>query len=268
MPQWPSWRITRYRDPHPTLFIWPFALNAEFILILAALLTSLTAAIGGIAGGVVLITVMPGLLPVSAIVPIHGLVQIVSNVSRTALGIRHIEWRIVRAYALGTIVGAAIGSQVVPYFSWEHLPLALGAFILVLTWMPRFEAAPRIPGVFTILGTVQSALSLFVGVTGPLNMPFLLREDLGRDRTVITHAVQMTAMHGAKVVTFGILGFAFFDYWRLVLGMAAGAAAGSWAGTQLREYVPEHIFRIGIKILLTALCLRIILQAVGFDLVP
>ena len=244
------------------------SLPTELILIPIAFFTSLTAAIGGIASGVVLISAMPGLLPAPAIVPIHGLVQITSNVSRALLGLRHIEWRIVRSYALGTVIGAAIGSQIVPYIAWDYFPIALGLFILAFTWMPRLNGVPKVPGTFMILGAVQSALSLFIGVTGPLNMPFLLRKNLGRDRTVITHSVQMTSMHTAKVITFGLLGFTFAAYWQLVTGMALGAVAGSWAGTQLRDYVPEHIFRVGVKALITLLCVRMILKAIGITQVP
>jgi uncharacterized membrane protein YfcA len=126
--------------------------------------------------------------------------------------------------------------------------------------MPKPSAARRLPGRFALLGAVQSALSLFIGVGGPLNMPFLLREELGRDRTVITHAAQMTTMHVLKVATFGLLGFALAPYLQLVLGMAVAAALGSWAGTQVRGRVPETWFRHGVRILVTGLALRMLVR--------
>ena len=234
---------------------------AELTLIPFAFLTSLTAAIGGVAGGIVLISVMPGLIPAAAIVPVHGIVQIASNVSRAAFGIRHVEWRIFRLYAAGAVFGALLGSQIVPYVSWDNVPLILGAFILVFTWMPKIGNAPELPGKFTILGFFQTSLSLFIGIGGPVNMPFLLRENLGRDRTVITHSVQMTTMHSLKVITLGILGFAFSPYWKLILGMVVAATAGSWLGTKLRGRIPEELFRQGLKVLITLLALRMILKA-------
>jgi uncharacterized membrane protein YfcA len=234
---------------------------AELTLIPFAFLTSLTAAIGGIAGGVILISVMPGFLPAEALIPVHGIVQIASNVSRAAFGIRHIDWRIFRTYAAGAVVGALLGSQIVPYISWDNMPLILGAFILLFTWIPRIGSAPDLPGKFAILGMFQTSLSLFIGIAGPLNMPFLLRENLGRDRTVITHSVQMTTMHLLKVITLGVLGFAFGPYLGLTAGMVAAATAGSWLGTKLRGKIPEEVFRIGIKILITILGVRMILRS-------
>ncbi|MDA0991810.1 MAG: sulfite exporter TauE/SafE family protein [Verrucomicrobia bacterium] len=235
---------------------------SELILIPAAFITSMTAAIGGIAGGVMLIAIMASFLPAAAVIPIHGLVQITSNVSRALLGMRHIQWRIVRDYSIGCVIGALLGSRLVPLFSWDNLPLLLGAFILLFTWMPKPRGKARWPLTFGALGVVQTALSLFVGVAGPLNMPFLLRDDLGRDRTVITHSVQMTAMHLMKVATFGLLGFAFGPYLQLVIGMTAGAILGSWTGTRVRAYVPEQFFRHAVRILITILALRMLVQGV------
>lgn len=237
--------------------------SSELILITASFLTSLTSAIGGIAGGVMLIAVMPSFLPPAAVIPIHGFIQITSNVSRALFGIRHIQWRIVRDYGVGCVIGALIGSRLVPLFSWDNLPLLLGVFILLFTWMPKPSGEAKWPLKFGVLGVLQTALSLFIGVAGPLNMPFLLREDLGRDRTVITHSVQMTFMHLMKVITFGLLGFAFAPYWQLVIGMTAGAILGSWVGTKVRAYVPENVFRHGVRILITVLALRMLLQGVG-----
>lgn len=224
----------------------------------------MTAAIGGIAGGVMLIAVMPAFLPPAAIIPLHGLVQITSNVSRAVLGARHVQWRIVRDYGAGAVVGALLGSRLVPLFAWDNLPVLLGLFILVFTWMPKLRGEARVPLKFGLLGLVQTAMSLFVGVAGPLNMPFLLRENLGRDRTVITHSVQMTIMHLLKVVTFGLLGFSFSPYLQLVAGMTAGAILGSWVGTRLRSHVPERVFRHAVRVLITLLAMRMLLDGLGW----
>ena len=96
-------------------------------------------------------------------------------------------------------------------------------------------------------------------------MPFLLRENLPRDRTVITHSVQMTSSHAMKILTFGFLGFAFAPYWKLVAGMIASASVGSYLGTQIRGRVPERAFRTALKWLVTLLAVRMILQVIIND---
>ncbi len=239
--------------------------SADWFLIGAACVTSMIAAVGGVGGGVVLIAIMPGFLPASAIIPVHGSVQIASNLSRALLGIRHTDWRVVGQYAGGAVIGALLGSRFLANFEWEIMPLLLGFFILLITWMPGFSNAPNLPAKFALLGAFQTALSLFLGVNGPLNMPFLLRENLPRDRTVITHSVQMTSSHAMKILTFGFLGFAFAPYWKLVAGMIASASVGSYLGTQIRGRVPERAFRTALKWLVTLLAVRMILQVIIND---
>jgi len=235
---------------------------SDLFLIVAACFTSMLAAVAGIGGGVVLIALMPGLLPASAIIPVHGLVQISSNVSRVSFGFRHIEWRLVLQFFGGALIGALIGSQFITDVQWDMMPLFLGGFILVTTWMPKPSGTTRLPAKFVLLGAFQTALSLFVGVSGPINMPFLLHENLGRDRTVITHATQMTGTHTLKVIAFGLTGFVFGPYFLLIGGMILSATLGSFLGTKLRGRVPEAIFRKALKILITLLAIRMILRVV------
>ena len=225
----------------------------------AACITSMIAAVGGVGGGVALIAIMPGFLPAAAIIPVHGLVQIASNLSRALIGLKHTSWRLAGQYAIGAVIGAALGSRFIADFEWETMPLFLGIFILLTTWMPKFSRTPDLPAKFTLLGAFQTALSLFLGVSGPLNMPFLLRENLPRDRTVITHSVQMASSHAMKILTFGFLGFVFAPYWKLVVGMIASASFGSYLGTLIRGRVPEHHFRVFLKWLITLLAVRMIL---------
>ena len=141
------------------------------------------------------------------------------------------------------MLGAAVGSMLVVDIRSDYLPVVIGCFILLITWAPAIRSVPQIPGKFGIIGAVQTFLSLFVGVVGPLNMPFLIREGLSRDRLVITHSTQMTAVHIIKVSTFFLLGFAFAPYLYLMAGMILSATLGSWVGTRWRARVPEALFR-------------------------
>ncbi len=232
----------------------------SLLLIVAAFFSSTLTAIVGVGGGVFLISLMPGLLPVAAIVPVHGAVQLASNVSRAALGFRHIQWALVAAYAVGAAIGAALGSRVVVTVPSVALPVLLGVFILVVTWIPKSWLRFDWPGKFTTVGAVQTFLSLFVGAAGPLVTPVLLREGLSRDRVVVTHGAMMSLLHLLKIVTFGVLGFSLVPYLSLLAGMIGSAFFGSYVGTRLRTKVPEERFRVILKVVLTLLALRLILR--------
>ena len=153
-----------------------------FFLIGVSFLTSTFTAIIGVGGGIALISVMPGLLPTAAIIPVHGAVQLASNASRVFFGLRHIEWRIFWPFAGGSLLGAVVGAQAVGDFSFDDLPLYLGVFILLVIWVPVPSRAFRLPGHFAIFGALQTFLALFVGVAGPLTGAFLASAGLPKDR--------------------------------------------------------------------------------------
>lgn len=230
-------------------------------LLLAALafVSSTLTAVVGVGGGVLLIAVMPGFVPPAALVPLHGVVQLASNASRAAFAVGQIDWRILRLYAAGALVGALLGYRFVPLVPTRSAMLVLGLFVLVTTWLPRPRSGVSLPGTFVTLGVVQTFVSLFVGAAGPLSPPVLLRAGLERDRLVATHAGLMTLLHLLKALVFGMLGFAFAPHAGVLAGMVVGVTAGSWLGTRLRRRVPHERFRQVLRVVLTLLALRLIL---------
>ena len=230
-------------------------------LIGVSFLTSTFTAVIGMGGGIMLISVMPGLLPAAAIIPVHGAVQLASNSSRVLFGLRHIEWRIFWPFLAGAALGAAVGSSAVVRFSFDYLPLYLGLFVLFVTWVPIPKRAFHLPGHFAILGAIHTLLSLFVGVTGPLTNAFLVREELPKDRLVVTHGIVMTATHLFKIIVFGFIGFVYTPYLPLIGGMLVAVTLGSWFGTKIRHHLSEPFFRKVFKTLITLLSIRMIANA-------
>lgn len=231
------------------------------ILTVVSFFTSAFTAVVGVGGGVLLISIMTVFLPAAAVVPVHGMVQLASNASRCLFAPKQIAWSVVRPFIVGLLIGCVAGAQVVVRVPSGFLPVPLACFILLVTWWPDWKKRFRLPGKFLALGFVQAFLTLFVGATGPLNPPVLLRHGLSGGETVVTQALLMTLVHLSKVITFGLLGFAFASYLPLMGGMIVAVTAGSWAGTQLRHKVPEQALKTVIKWLVTLLALRMLLKA-------
>lgn len=237
-----------------------FALDYS-ILLLSALLTSIISGFAGVAGGILLLAVMSIFLPASALIPIHGLVQLGSNSSRVFLLWKHIDRKIIPLYLLGGVLGAAIGSQVVVSVEGQLYSLALGTFILIVTWLPRFKSTPKIPGKWMFIGVGATFLSLVFGAIGPLLAPFFLRERISKESLVVTKATCQMIGHLYKTIVFGFLGFAFADYSDLLIGMLAAVVLGNYIGKQLLGKVDDRIFRQVLKWMITALAVRMIVIA-------
>ncbi|MBN2644001.1 MAG: sulfite exporter TauE/SafE family protein [Desulfuromonadaceae bacterium] len=232
-----------------------------FWLMGASFCSSAITAILGAGGGLLLISLMAVALPVAAIVPVHGVAQLASNISRGLFALSHIQWTLVRPFLAGCALGTVAGSHLLVRFPTDFLPVPLGLFILIMTWLPQVKRRFWLPGRFFSLGLAQAVLTLFVGATGPLNMPFLLREGLSRDQIVVTGSALMTIVHLVKIVAFGLLGFAFSPYWPLIVGLVIAVTLGSYAGTRLRTHVSEALFARIYKLVITLLAGRMIIKA-------
>jgi uncharacterized membrane protein YfcA len=108
----------------------------EYWLIPIALFTSAIAGVFGMGGGVPLITLMPGLVPAAAIIPLHAATQLASNASRALFGWRHIDRSLILPFLVGGVAGATVGAQLFQQLDLHWLPAMMGVVILLITWIP------------------------------------------------------------------------------------------------------------------------------------
>ena len=234
-----------------------------FVLCFVSLLGSLIAGALGLGGGALVLATMANLLPPTALVPIHGVVQLGSNLSRALLSWRETLMSIVTPFFIGTILGAAIGAQFVVALPKSWLQLVLAAFILVSTWLPNLQSRSASKVKFFFVGVLTTIVTMFVGGTGVLVGSFVAPACPERHQFVSTHSVVMTLQHGLKIITFVLLGFAFGPYMALLIGLVSFSFIGSYAGKLLLNRLPERIFRVALKATLTVLALQLLYSALG-----
>lgn len=212
----------------------------------------------GMGGGILLIAAMPGLIAPAAILPVHAVTQLGSNLSRAAFGWRAVDWTLIPAIAVGAALGAWSGSEIYQRLDLAWLPAVLGVVILLITWVKL----PTVPGAgqlsLLLLGFYQTGLGMIAGATGPVGAAVLLRHNTQRDWLVVNTAVYMTINHVFRVVAFVLIGFSFAPWWQLVLALIAAVTAGSWVGTRLRRKVPQIDFERWFRVLVTILAVRMI----------
>ncbi len=75
------------------------------ILGLTALFASALSAIVGMGGGVILLAVMALVLSPQLVVPLHGVVQLASNTTRTIVFLRHVNWTLVGVFGVFLTLG-------------------------------------------------------------------------------------------------------------------------------------------------------------------
>ncbi|NOZ32326.1 MAG: sulfite exporter TauE/SafE family protein, partial [Alphaproteobacteria bacterium] len=211
-------------------------------------------------GGSLMIAVMAIYFPPAIVIPVHGCIQLASNGGRAAVQRAHIQWRFAFWFALGSAFGAAVGGQIAILLPENLFKAAIGLFILYLVWIPR-RTAPTDGAPATVLaGLFTSAISMVVGISGPLVAAFL-RGLKDRRQIVGTHAFLMSVQNLFKVLAFVLLGFAFTQYLPFIIAMAIAGFLGTLIGSQLLDRLPERLFRLGFRIVLTGVALELLRRA-------
>lgn len=233
------------------------------LLIIASFFTSAITASFGLGGGVMMLALMGLFIPVAALIPVQGIVQLGSNTGRALVQRAHVQTSIMKPFLIGSLFGAIVGGFTVVQLPDQVMKVLLGAFILIITWA-------KIPGLksLTDLGLavasgIIACLSMFLGATGPLMVSVLgamIHDD--RKALVATSAAAMTVHHGLKVIVFGLAGFAFADWLPLIAAMIATGYLGTLTGSKLLNRIPEEKFRLMFKIILTLLALQMLVRGI------
>jgi len=231
------------------------------ILSLVSFIASLFTASIGLGGGTLVLATMALILPPTVLIPIHAVVQVGSNGGRVALMLKNVSKPIILPFLIGTMIGAAIGAQVVISLPTAVLQAVLALFIIYATWAPIFNAHSSSSKTFFGVGVLATFATMFVGATGPLVAPFVSAHCKQRQNVVATHALLMVIQHGFKMIAFGALGFAFGPYIPMLICLVSFGFIGTLIGKRILKRLPEHIFSIGLKIILTLLALRLMYSA-------
>jgi uncharacterized membrane protein YfcA len=220
----------------------------------------------GIGGGLLLLAVIAQTIPMKAIIPVHGAVQLGSNAGRMIVMFKDILWNHFAWFALGSLIGALVGGQLVVNLPTNLLKASLGVFILLTVWGPQIWRSSLFNNVansksLLIGGIASTFLTMFVGATGPLVVATIRLFKLNRLALVATSAACLVLQHALKILIFGLLGFAFSPYFLLILLMICSGFIGTLIGKQLLIKTNEQHFQTWLNVILSVLALRLIYLA-------
>lgn len=239
-------------------------LAPALLLIAASFFTSAFAAAFGVGGGVAMLALMGLFIPVAALIPVHGAVQLGSNAGRAWHQRARVALHVAGPFVIGSLFGAAAGAFVAVQLPDALLKLVLGLFIVAVTWT-RIPGAAQLGRAGLAAGSAVLALvTMFVGATGPLLSAFFAQIFPGNRRALVaTSAAGMSVQHALKVIVFALAGFAFADWLALTAAMIASGYCGTVYGTRLLAAIDERRFRKWFRIALTLLALDLVRRGVA-----
>lgn len=227
-------------------------------LLATVLITTTISGVFGMAGGVIFMGVLAALLPVSAAMITHGVIQIAANGSRAVAHRRHIAWALLGFYAAGAVAAFAILAVIAFHPSLAFVNLGL-AFVSFLVWLPakRFALNAEKPAHAAFCGLSVTGLNIAAGVAGPLLDVFFVNTTLTRHQTVATKAVTQVMSHLAKVAFYGApFVLAAQDglppWWLFALAIPL-SFLGTALGAQILDRISDKSFLAWTKWLITAM---------------
>lgn len=242
------------------------ALAALFIIVLA-FVTATLSGVFGMAGGLVLMGGLALVLPVSAAFVTHGLLQLVANGWRAILHRKHVAWRIVALYALGSLIAGGVISLIALAPSKPALFLFMG-LLPALLWLPqdwiRLDAAK--PAQALLSGIMVTGVNLTAGVAGPLLDIFFVRTTLTRHVIVATKAATQVFAHLAKVVVYGGLmlrsqdGAGMPPLWLFAAAIPL-SMLGTVVGGRILDRMTDINFKRYTRLIVTAVGVLYLIQA-------
>ncbi|WFM71183.1 sulfite exporter TauE/SafE family protein [Halomonas sp. CKK8] len=236
----------------------PLSGGINLVLVLLSVFTSALTAAVGVGGGVLMIMALAQVMPASALIPVHGMVQFGSNVGRTALTWRHVDPAMLAAFLPGVVLGALAAAWLLVRLPAGVLELCIAAFVLFTCWGPGLPKRALGRGGVLVAGAVTTLLSSLVGASGPMVAAFIKQSQSGRLAKVATFSACMLLQHLTKAFVFGVAGFVFGDWLPLMLVMVAAGFLGTWLGLRLLHRLSEHRFDTLFKWALTLLALRLV----------
>lgn len=238
------------------------------VLTLAAYVGSTISGIVGMAGGILLLTIMyiVGLDPLIAI-PIHAMVQLFSNSTRVLVFFKHVKWVPLIIVVVVALPLPWVGLKLLVSLDKNLVKVIMGILVLYATWTPKW-GVQKLPqaAAFGCVGVLGGVLGVVAGATGPLIAPFFIRKDLVKEQVIATKAVVQSYFHILKIIYFWAVptvAFAYQDYLYLIVPMTIAVVLGTLTGKKLLGKIPdEDMFRTIYKAVLTVVALYLVGEAV------
>lgn len=240
----------------PNVDVWLFV-----GLAVASFLTHFFGMVTGAAGGLLLLAVLASFFPPVVVVPLHTIIQLVTNVGRVVIMWRLVLRQLLLPFLVGSAIGAAAGAQIFISLPTGVLQGIIACFILISMWLPRIAQLGEAKGRFAVVGFAATFLGVFVSATGTMVGPFVHHATPDRRNYVATFGALMVIMHATKLIAFISVGIALHAYAPLIVAMTAAGIFATWVGRKALDHVPEKLFRTVFRVILTLLAIRLLFVA-------
>jgi len=215
-----------------------------FFIVVIVFFSSFISSATGMAGGVLMFSMLNSFIPFRPLIAIHGSVQLVNNFSRSLLLLKDVKKKACLSFLAGAVIGTGFTTLFILELVDKKVPLIiLLVFIIYTLFKPK-----KIPD-FTIsdaqffwVGIGTGGLGMLAGAIEPFLALFFMRDDYTKEEIVANKSVMQFFVHATKIPAFLYLGFAFKEHILLIALFSIFAILGSKVGVLALYKISEKVF--------------------------
>ena len=232
------------------------------VLTLLSFFTALMTSIAGTGGGTVLLASMLQFMNPSEAIPVHGVIQLSSNVARVWLLRKFVKWKIILKFSLLIPLGVYIGLEIFRNVDADDIKNLIGLFIIIALVLQNLKSIRKITissNWYYLIGFLTGILNILVGVIAPL-LAVIIKHSLNEKKSIVgTLGYFGFVGNFTKIIGFSLIGFTFIEYIDTFLLMIPATLLGSRIGQYLLDKISNKFFFYIFQVILIALALRLLL---------
>ena len=232
------------------------------VLTLLSFFTAIMTSIAGAGGGTVLLASMLQFMNPSEAIPVHGVIQLSSNIARIWLLRKFVKWTIILKFSLLIPLGVYIGLEIFRNVDADDIKNLIGLFIIIALVLQNLKSIRKITissNWYYLMGFLTGILNILVGVIAPL-LAVIIKHSLNEKKSIVgTLGYFGFVGNFTKIVGFSLIGFTFIEYIDTFLLMIPATLLGSRIGQYLLDKISNKFFFYIFQVILIALALRLLL---------
>ena len=236
--------------------------SENMLLTTLSFFTALMTSLAGAGGGTVLLAAMLQFMNPAEAIPVHGVIQFSSNLTRTWLLRKFVNWSIVIRFTILLPIGVYVGLQIFQNMDSDNIKNIIGIFILLALILQnlKFIKSFFVPYyAFYFIGLITGVLNILVGVIAPL-LAVILKQSISEKKSIVGTLGYFGLIGNLlKIIGFSLIGFSFYEYIDTFLMIIPATLVGSRVGQLLLNKISNKIFMIIFQIILIGLAIRLLL---------
>ena len=232
------------------------------VLTLLSFFTAMMTSIAGAGGGTVLLASMLQFMNPSEAIPVHGVIQLSSNIARVWLLRKFVKWTIILKFSLLIPLGVYIGLEIFRNVDADDIKNLIGLFIIIALVLQNLKSIRKITissNWYYLIGFLTGIFNILVGVIAPL-LAVIIKHSLNEKKSIVgTLGYFGFVGNFTKIVGFSLIGFTFIEYIDTFFLMIPATLLGSRIGQYLLDKISNKFFFYIFQVILIALALRLLL---------